>query len=262
MDLSKRLIDAVKAGVYDVVDACTLQRGIARTISGMPIRLPARFCRYYPADYESPKFDFIRRHCRPAGVALDIGAHIGLFSVLMSRLVGEQGVVHSFEPTPFTRSVLRETIRMNGCRNVIVRGEAVSKAPGTAVFHDTGDDASNANSLVRMPRSRRELSVPTVSVDSLRESVGAVQFIKIDAEGGEFDILEGASETLDCCRPFVQIEIHPVPLKSQSRSLLDMWSFFRRHSMRAFLDGVELTESQFTNIHEAVELQLIPSEIA
>ena len=108
----------------------------------------------------------------------------------MAREVGESGRVFAFEPTPFTRSVLKEVVALNGCSDMVeVRGEAVSASEGKATFFDTGDDVSNANSLVKTSRSKREIEVPLTSVDAFVNERGLrVLCIKIDVEGAELDV--------------------------------------------------------------------------
>src|SRR3712207_5734051 len=115
-----------KSVVYGALDISTSRRGIKRTIGGEEIRFPARWFRYYEADYEPETFSFLRANLKEGQTALDIGAHIGLFSVVMARLVGASGHVFSFEPTPLTNEVLKETVRLNRCEEIVeVRGEAV-----------------------------------------------------------------------------------------------------------------------------------------
>src|SRR5438874_223792 len=82
--------------------------------------------------------------CRPGQTVFDVGAHLGLFSVVMARLVGPTGRVVSFEPTPSIRRILERTVRLNDCGLVVeVRAEAVSEATGITEFHDTGEPGSN-----------------------------------------------------------------------------------------------------------------------
>src|SRR4051794_23344965 len=139
----------VKKFVYCAVDLCLAGRGVNRRIGGESVRFPVRWCRWYAADYEPGTFSFLRAHCGRGDTAMDLGAHLGLFTVVMARLVGPNGRVFSFEPTPQTRAVLEKTVRLNGCDTIVeVHGEAVAGATGTSVFYDTGDVVSNANSLV------------------------------------------------------------------------------------------------------------------
>src|SRR5687767_16024020 len=102
--------ELARATLYGGLDLMTAGRGVSRVICGERIRLPARWCRWYPAGYEPHTFGFLRAHCGQGQTALDIGAHLGLFSIVMARRVGPQGKVYSFEPTASTRGILKEPV--------------------------------------------------------------------------------------------------------------------------------------------------------
>jgi FkbM family methyltransferase len=249
----------LKSLIYGVVDVCTAGRGVKRVISGEPIRFPSRWCRYYPSDYDAPKFAFLRAHCPEQGVVLDIGAHIGLFSVFMARLVGSSGRVFSFEPSPHTRHVLEETIRLNGCDRIIeVRAEAVSASSGTAVLYDTGDVLSNANSLVRSSRTVAEVPVRSVTIDEFVGSrASKVDCVKVDVEGAEFDVLAGAKETIERCRPAFEVEIHPSALKQAGRSLDEGWSLLERSGFAVHHEGRGVDRQWFCSRTDNFDVQLL-----
>ena len=156
-----------KMATYSAADVLTRHRGSARKFNGHTIRLPPRWARYYPRDYEPAKQSFLEAMCPEGGTVIDGGAHIGLFSVVMARAVGPAGRVLAFEPTPDSRAVLYRTLELNGLDNVTVRSSALSSSSGTAIFHATGDPGSNANSLGRVKRSAVEFSVNTCALDDL-----------------------------------------------------------------------------------------------
>ena len=189
----------IKDLVYGAIDLCTARRGVNRMIGGESVRFPVRWCRWYATDYEPGTFAFLRAHCGRGDTVIDLGAHLGVFTVVMARLVGPNGHVFSFEPTPQTRRVLEETVRLNGCDTIVeVHGEAVAGATGTAVFYDTGDIVSNANSLVHTGRSREGLEVPTIRLDDfVAQRRISVACLKIDVEGAELELLRGPPDVLD-----------------------------------------------------------------
>ncbi len=171
----------------------------------------------------TPKGTFLRAHCRPGITALDIGAHIGLYRVVMARRVGYSGRAISFEPTPGTSDALRRTIALNSLSQVVdVRGEAVTHHSGTVTFHDTADGLSIANSVMAGPRSKRSYAVPATTVDDVVGSVGdsPVSCLKIDVEGGEVGVLRGATQTLQHRRPAIALEVHPEVLGSEGVATL------------------------------------------
>ncbi len=149
----------------------------------------------------------------PGMVFLDIGAHRGYFSLLAARLVGPTGQVHAFEPTPATYELLSTNVRPY--RNVHANNMAVYSESKELVFHDYGLFAPAFNSLYA-PRMSKDVAgriavenriVPAVSIDDYVKTSGVrPDFIKIDAESAELDILKGMSETLRTIRPAFTLE--------------------------------------------------------
>jgi len=217
---------------YDTLERFTSGRGVQRVIGGETLRFPVRWSRYYEADYEPSSFKFFRRHCRSGDTVLDIGAHMGLFSVLAARCVGRNGRVFAFEPTPSTRRVLQKVVALNGCSHIVqVRGEAISGSSGEAIFHDTGDAVSNANSLIPSQRSHAGIRVATLTIDDLvRQRALTPQVLKIDVEGAEAAVLRGATQTFATLRPMVLLGLHPALLPG-GETLREIWQLLQEYQM-------------------------------
>ncbi len=250
-----------KSAVYKVLDALTPGRGIERSINGERIRFPARWSRYYEADYEPETFRFFRENVKKGDVVLDIGGHIGLFAVVTARLVGNSGKVYSFEPTPFTRSVLKEIVDLNDCSETVeVRGEAVSLQSGETTFFDTGDAISNANSLVRSERSKNGITVPLVSVDEFTQKNNLkVNCLKIDVEGAEFDVLVGARETFLSHRPVARLGLHPPFIVNNNQTLADIWQILSEYKYNILFEGKAVDKEWFCSQPELFDVNLLPS---
>lgn len=249
-----------KSVAYGALNLSTAGRGVKRIIGGEPVRFPARWSRYYLADYEAATFDFLRAHCAQGHDVLDMGAHIGLFTVVMARLVGPTGRVFSFEPTPLTREVLRETVRLNGCEGIVeVREEAMAKVSGSATFYDTGDAGSNANSLVPTQRSQSGYTVRTVSLDDFTSSRGLpVGCLKIDVEGAELDVLLGGERTFLVSRPAVWLALHPPFLGDSAKALAEIWKILQQYRMLVSYQGGRVEEDWFREQRELFDVQLLP----
>ena len=251
-----------KSLVYGAVEVVTGGRGVARTIGGELIRFPARFSRYYPSDYEPETFRFFRERLKSGNVVIDIGAHIGLFSVVAARLVGLPGRVFAFEPTPHTRAVLERTVHLNGLADrVEVRGEAVARSSGTAIFFDTGDPGSNANSLVASTdRHRNELRVETTRLDDFVSARSIdVDLLKVDAEGNELDVLRGGEKLLREQRPAIALALHPDALRVAGGSLVEIWALLEELDMFVSLAGQRLDLDAFCSQEELFDVQCIPA---
>ena len=251
----------IKDLAYKTLDVVTHGSGISRHICGEEVRFPPRFSRYYESDYEPETFRFFRANVSPGNTVLDIGGHIGLFAVLAARQVGDDGKVFSFEPTPFTRSVMEEVVRLNGVEDVVeVRGEAVSSKSGETVFFDTGDEISNANSLVKSELSQTEIPITLISVDEFAaERALKVDCIKIDVEGAEMDVLTGAHRTLINDRPAIRLGLHPDAVRQNGQSLDEIWRILEDCQMKVSFDGKPATRDWFCSQPDLFDVDVLPA---
>jgi FkbM family methyltransferase len=225
------IVGGVKRLAYAGLDARHGFRGVPRTVNGEVIRFPARWSRYYPSTYEPAKTAFLREHSSQGATVLDLGAHIGLFSVQLARSVGPSGRVISFEPAPHTAAVLRQTIRCNGLASVVsVRQVALSGRRGEVELFETGDECSNASSLVRTDRTRDAVRVVATTLDDLVDDERlTVAVVKMDIEGAELAVLEGAPVLLSHQRPAMTIEIHPLELRASRRDPREVFDVLVDH---------------------------------
>jgi len=139
---------------------------------------------------------------RPGDVLYDIGANVGFFTLLASRLVGSSGWVVAFEPEPDNLGVLRHHVSRNSLDNVSVIDAAVSDQEGVGTLGGRGSTARLGGvSGVR---------VATVTVDGIRRSTAMPPptVIKLDVEGWEYPALCGMQDTLASVRPTLLIEFH------------------------------------------------------
>jgi FkbM family methyltransferase len=145
--------------------------------------------------------------------------------------VGPSGRVISFEPAPETAAVLRKTITCNGVGSVVsVRRAAVSGRRGDVELFETGDQCSNASSLVRTDRTRRSVRVAATALDDLVDEEGlAVAVVKMDIEGAELEVLEGGSALLSEQRPAMTIEVHPLELRASDRDPKEIFDVLVDH---------------------------------
>ncbi|MCC6773783.1 MAG: FkbM family methyltransferase [Gemmatimonadaceae bacterium] len=179
--------------------------------------------------YESETSNFIGSILQPGDTFIDIGAHVGYFTMLASTLVGPAGAVYWFEPELSNYAHLLEHIEINAATNVRPLHMAVGASPGTADFFVNADnDGGHALWEVgRHPFNERTRQAPVArkvfvtSLDHIFEQrdMRTLKAIKIDAEGAEFAILVGARELLRRTRiPFIVAEINRFGLESMGAS--------------------------------------------
>ncbi|MBI2030608.1 FkbM family methyltransferase [Candidatus Kaiserbacteria bacterium] len=126
---------------------------------------------------------------------LDIGAHIGYFSRIFSRLTGPAGVVYCFEADPENFSLLKRNTRRYP--NIRLFQSAVAEHTGMIDFYHL-ETSTGCHSLIEPESSARKISVNAVSVDDLlaRGEIARVDLIKIDIEGGEPLAMRGMQKLL------------------------------------------------------------------
>ena len=148
----------------------------------------------------------------------DVGAHVGFFTVIGARLVGEQGSVQAFEPVEDNRRRLEAAVERNGCANVVVHPVALSATTGEAVIH-----AHEASAMWSLAGEGEGVPVQTATLDSL--GLPAPDLVKIDAEGIELDVLRGGKELLSGVRPALLVEFTTTELVEHARVLLPGYRF-------------------------------------
>ncbi|MGH8961043.1 MAG: FkbM family methyltransferase [Jatrophihabitantaceae bacterium] len=145
---------------------------------------------------------------RPIRV-VDVGGHVGTFSVRLTQL-HQRATVQAFEPSATTATFLRRNVAQNGvAERVTVREAALAATSGYAVFDDNGA-GSGLNGLAAAGHSTGTATkVETVAFDEVVADA-PVDVVKIDCEGGEFDLVLGSSPQSWASVQRVVIEWHPV----------------------------------------------------
>lgn len=161
--------------------------------------------------YENEERMFIERFVKPGMTVIDIGAHRGFYTLLFSKIVGKRGRVLSFEPSVSNNHRLKLHLKINLCHNVEIKDCALGKEPGeTSLYVVPSETVLNS---LRVPDTHHASTLMPVQVQTLDdvlsgERVGKVDFIKLDVEGGELDVLLGAEHLLQTVpRPVILCEV-------------------------------------------------------
>ena len=166
---------------------------------------------------------------RPGQTFVDVGAHFGFFSVLARHLVGDEGRIVAFEPTPSTFQVLSHNLQKWGNATAInkaawneqsaleIQDFGLTLSAYNSIFSARQDERTRGKSAVRITK------VEAIDLDTELARLNVVpDVIKIDAESSELQVLRGAMRILTNCRPAISMEVgdFDVPGASLSRDLI------------------------------------------
>jgi FkbM family methyltransferase len=167
---------------------------------------------YVIGAYENDFIAVMRRYLHDGDTCVDVGAHLGYYCLLMSKMAGPTGHVISFEPVPTNMSVLKENVALNNITNVELVNSALGERPGKGYLICPENFELSWTPSIRgynVEGVRNSINVPMDTLDGFLQRGGhKPTVIKIDVEGAELDVLNGAVETLRTVRPTVLLEIH------------------------------------------------------
>lgn len=206
---------ALREPYYRVLTAVSPRGVEVRTSDGQPLRVHARFLGMNPGCYEPEVTSLLLAHMRLGMTVVDVGAHVGLHTIMFARAVGGQGQVIAVEPSPANAGLLRSHLNWNGVTNVTVVEAAVSDKEGEANFAfcpDPTNPGGFANSL-GYDIGDHKSTVRLATLDTICAGVEP-GLIKMDVEGAELHALRGAEDLLSRCSPVLVVAIHPEAMGS------------------------------------------------
>jgi len=179
--------------------------------------------RYLTGRYEPEQVKFFEDHIEPGNVVFDVGANLGYFTLLFSKLAGETGRVFAFEPAVDVARCLETHIACNKRTNVIIHRVALSDREGSARF--AGGGGTGTGRLANDGGVEVELT----TIDTVARAQGvSPDFIKIDVEGAGAEVLHGATEILENNRPVVYLSLHSAHERDRSTELLSSFGYTAR----------------------------------
>ena len=146
-------------------------------------------------------FEIILKQISPNDVFVDVGAWIGDFVLPVAAKIGN-GVVIAFEQDPHNLEKLRKNVLLNNFKNVTIIDKIVSNKIGELMFENRGEPTSSVTL-----QKEAGVYIETCTLDNVLSDYDKIDIIKIDVEGHEIQVLEGANHTLDKTR-MVVLEVH------------------------------------------------------
>ena len=229
---------------------------LCRQVLPLPIRLvngsqlwlndddPGRFMLpYWIGKYESEEILIYRRclsHLQPNEVIIDLGANVGLYSVLAAQELVNNGFgrVHAFEPNPQAVDLLRKNVALNHFSHIIIQPQGVSDTNGQLNIYLNPEHITFGS---MRPLSGRDLTqvveVPVTTLDNYMSQYPQqrVGLIKIDIEGGELPALRGAAEILKRDQPYILYEEFEMNYQGFGYTTRDLRSYLSLLGYRLYL---------------------------
>jgi FkbM family methyltransferase len=211
---------------------------------------------------------------RPNDVVFDVGAHVGRFSAFVNRLLSDEGRVFAFEPVPDSFWMFMENMALNRCTRVIATQAAVSDRAGSVTMNLFPPEFSSWNSMgqpvMKTPTGLsiapgREVAVPATTLDAacVREGIARIDFLKVDVEGFEKAVFDGARGLLSRRRiGRICFEISADPLRGAGMTARDVFATLESYgygvhgyddAARRFTPRVHDTDAQWANFYASVE---------
>ena len=228
----KRLIYGSRGELYKV-GANTL-----RFVPGTrPVRVKYRNVPDLVTRYDALQTELVESTLRPGDFAIDVGAHAGQYGLIMSSLVGPEGRVISFEPDPHARKLYTKNVALNPAVSAPkVEPVALSNTHGSTILFSKGGNANSSlapAAIGGLSPDLEQIEIQTDTLDRYLEAANlpAPDLIKIDTEGAEINILEGAASVLRSDAVMI-CELHPYAWEEFGKSCEDLKSIAAAHGRR------------------------------
>jgi len=197
------------------------------------------YCFHY---FEPGDVAAVRRLLRPGDVVMDVGANVGQYALMAAKVVGSNGVGYAFEPSPNILLKLRRNWKLNEFENLHVVPVALGSSPGIYDFYPAEGYNQGIGSFVYkgandadgLPAKPIQAKVITLDAFCAEHAIDHVDFIKIDTEGYDLEVLKGAVQTLESNQDIV-VMVEMVEKHMDANELSErIHSFMVSHKFGAF----------------------------
>lgn len=206
----------------------------------------------------------LRQFIKPGDTIIDAGANIGTHTIAFADLVGPTGLVHAFEPQRRTFHMLAGNVALNGLDNVVCHPKAIGDTNAEIGLPPLPppDAPFNFGALALSRAAADSERVPQVTLDSL--DLPACRLIKIDTEGMEPQVLDGARGLIARCRPLLYVEANEPGASKPLSERLDALGYAAFWSMFPYFDANNFyanTVNIWPNMAPSINLICAPKDV-
>jgi FkbM family methyltransferase len=206
--------------------------------------------------------EILMNHVKKDQIVIDLGAHIGYYTLMMAKLVGPNGKVFAFEPEPRNLELLQKNISKNGYENVIVVPKAVSNNEENCILY-VGQESFGANKIFKPKKTNvqkfKEIKTQTIKLDNyFKENsfLEKISFLKMDIEGSEIKALEGMKKILESNQELmIFTEINKDALEDSGSDYKKMLKYLEGFNFRFYIQDKDdgLKNVKIDDIDELLE---------
>jgi FkbM family methyltransferase len=187
------------------------------------------FCRIEKGDFLPGHEEHLSQRFTPreGDTVIDIGAHIGRYTITSSKQVGSTGKVVAIEADPDNFQLLKRNIALNNLTNVLPLHYAVFSTRTRMKLYEQSASAKYNSIMLTRARTMNYVEVNADTLDSILEQnrINQVNWIKIDVEGAEFEVLKGSTKTLSSNDISLLVEIHNIDDPSHYDNILNFLKY-------------------------------------
>lgn len=203
----------------------------------------------------------VRNNIKKDEIVVDLGAHIGYYTLMMAKLVGQNGKVFAFEPEPRNLELLHKNIEVNSYKNIEVIPKAVSDIDGVCTLF-VGQESFGANKIFKPKKTDTqkfdEIKTKTIRLDDYFKEIGflkKISFIKMDIEGSEVRALQGMKNILELNENLkIFTEINRDALEDNNSNFKNMLELLNEYDFKFYVPDKKESEWEKVEIDSFEEL--------
>ena len=200
--------------------------------------------------WENEIYDECKKYIKPNSNIIEVGAHIGTHCIPLSKLT--KGYVFAFEMQRFINQILNTNIILNNRYNIITYQEAVSNQSGNIHIGEvdyTGEGLNSGNVKIQQVMMNDGFPVQCVILDQKFKGLQGIDLIKVDVEGHELEVLQGAYNLINENKPIIVTEYHTVKTQYTNGNQKEIMNLFPNYNWREVIGEYELNNKLVKNFN-------------
>lgn len=215
--------------------------------------------------YEPTETELLKKLIKKGDIVLDIGAHIGYYTLIMAKLVGKEGKVFAFEPEPSNYKILQKNVEINSYHNVVLEKKAAADRNGIIDLY-LSLDSSGMHRIYPSKHCKDKIQINSLKLDNYFQNskfLNKIGLIKIDVEGAEFNVLKGTIEILKNNKKIkLLLEFIPDSIKECGNQPIELVEFLISHGFQiSYINEKEKKIETKTSVKKILDSQSLGTNL-